>query len=119
MPRFCSSCGSQIPDAATICPACNKAVAVGGGAAAAPAPAASSGLSESAASGLAYITIIPAIIFLVMAPYNQNKNIKFHALQNLGLAVVMFACGVIMIIPILGWIVGILGYLATAVCWLS
>jgi uncharacterized membrane protein len=119
MPRFCSSCGSQIPDAATVCPSCNKAVAVGGGAAAAPAqaPAASSGLSESAASGLAYITIIPAIIFLVMAPYNQNPRIKFHCFQCLGLALTMFCCGIIMIIPILGWIIGILGYLTTFVFW--
>src|SRR5205085_10771254 len=103
--------------------ACGKAAAaqgVGGGAAAAPAPAstAGQGLSDNVASGLAYITIIPAIIFLIVEPYSRNKNIKFHALQCIGLAVTMFCCGVIMIIPILGWIVGILGYLTTAVCWL-
>jgi uncharacterized membrane protein len=85
---------------------------------AAPAPAAAGGLSENVASGLAYITIIPAIIFLIVEPYNRNKNIKFHAFQCIGLAITMFACGVIMIIPILGWIVGILGYLTTAVMWL-
>jgi len=120
MPRFCSSCGAQMADTATTCPACGKAAAqsVGGGTAAAPAPAAGQGLSDNVASGLAYITIIPSIIFLIVEPYSRNKTVKFHALQNLGLAVTMFCCGVIMVIPILGWIVGILGYLTTAVCWL-
>ncbi len=117
---FCASCGAQLADNANNCSACGKPVgqSAGGGAAAAPAAAQSSGLSETAACGLAYITIIPAIVFLIVAPYNQNKNIKFHAFQCLGLALTMFACSVIMIIPILGWIVGALGYLGTAVCWL-
>src|SRR5205085_9536160 len=90
MARFCASCGTQMADTATTCAACGKAVAqsVGGGAAVAPAPVASqgSGLSDTVASGLAYITIIPAILFLIIEPYNRNKTIKFHALQCLGLA---------------------------------
>ena len=42
-----------------------------------------SGLSDNAASGLAYITIIPAIIFLVVAPYNQKPEIRFHCWQSI------------------------------------
>src|SRR5215471_9283126 len=38
MPRFCTNCGTQLPDAAAACPACNRAVSVGGSVAAAPAP---------------------------------------------------------------------------------
>ncbi|MGB8031889.1 MAG: hypothetical protein WCF30_19730 [Terracidiphilus sp.] len=83
------------------------------------APAtASSGLSEDAASGLAYLTPIPAIIFLIVAPYNTNPKIKFHAWQNIFLAIGWFACSVVAIIPILGWIVGFLGILVLFVCWL-
>jgi hypothetical protein len=37
------------------------------------------GLTDNAASGLAYITFIPAIIFLVTAPYNQKSLIRFHS----------------------------------------
>ena len=73
------------------------------------APAA--GLSDNAAGALAYITIIPAIIFLVMEPYNRKPFVKFHALQCLGIAVTGFCLGIIGIIPILGWIVFILGWL--------
>jgi uncharacterized membrane protein len=76
------------------------------------------GLSENTACGLAYITIIPAIIFLVAAPYNTNPKIKFHAWQSIFLGIGWFACSVIMIVPILGWIVGILGFLAIFVFWL-
>src|SRR5580692_11390896 len=49
------------------------------------------GLSDTAASGLAYITIVPAIIFLVVAPYNQNATIRFHAWQSIFLGIVWFA----------------------------
>jgi uncharacterized membrane protein len=41
------------------------------------------GLSDTAAGAIAYITWIPAVIFLVMAPYNQRPFVKFHAWQNL------------------------------------
>lgn len=83
-----------------------------------PPAAASEGLSDTAAGALAYVTIIPAIIFLVMAPYNTRPFVKFHSFQCLGLAIVWFCLGIIWIIPILGWIVGALGYLAMLVCWI-
>ena len=49
-------------------------------------PPGTSGLSDNAAGGLAYITIIPAIIFLLVVPYNKNTYIRFHAFQCLFLA---------------------------------
>ena len=118
---FCAGCGAQMPDGVAACPKCGKATgaqSVGGGAAAAPAPTASGGLSDNVASGLAYITIIPAIVFLLVDPYKNNRTVKFHAFQCIGLAIASIACSVVMIIPILGWIVGILGHLAIFVCWL-
>lgn len=45
------------------------------------------GLSDNAASGLAYFTFIPAIIFLVVAPYNQKASIRFHCWQSILLTV--------------------------------
>src|SRR5690242_16408087 len=86
MPRFCSSCGAVLPESAISCPACSGAVPVGGGVAAAPAtmPAAS-GLADNLAGALAYLTFIPAILFLMTAPYNQNRFIRFHSFQSLAL----------------------------------
>ena len=48
------------------------------------------GLSDNAASGLAYITIIPAIIFLVVPPYNQKPLVRFHSWQSIFLCIAYF-----------------------------
>ena len=82
-----------------------------------PQPA-QSGLSDNAAGALAYITIIPSIVFLIIEPYNRNAFVRFHSWQNIFLAIGWFGCSVIMIIPILGWILGVLGILTLFVCWI-
>jgi uncharacterized membrane protein len=82
-----------------------------------PAQASGEGLSDNAAGALAYITIIPAIIFLIIEPYNQKPFVKFHAFQCLGLAVTSFVLGFINIIPILGQIIFAIGMLALFVLW--
>jgi uncharacterized membrane protein len=79
--------------------------------------ATTSGLSDNAAGALAYITIIPSIIFLLVEPYNKNAFVRFHAWQNIFIAIGWFACSIVLIIPILGWIVGVLGDLVLFVCW--
>ena len=38
-------------------------------------------MADNVAGMLAYITIIPAIIFLVTAPYNRNRFMRFHSFQ--------------------------------------
>jgi uncharacterized membrane protein len=82
------------------------------------APATEGGLSDTAAGAIAYITIIPAIIFLVMPPYNTKPFVKFHAFQCLGLGVTGFCLGIIGIIPILGWIVLFLGMIGLVIVWI-
>ncbi|GGA78765.1 membrane protein [Edaphobacter acidisoli] len=52
--------------------------------------AGSGGLSETAAAAISYITIIPAIIFLVIAPYNRMPLVRFHSFQSIALAVAWF-----------------------------
>jgi uncharacterized membrane protein len=64
-----------------------------------PTPsAAQSGLSENAAGGLAYITIIPAIIFLVAEPYNKSSYIRFHSWQCLFMALAWFVIDIVVLI---------------------
>lgn len=82
-----------------------------------PVPA-SSGLSENTAGALAYVTIVPSIIFLVMEPYNRNSFIKFHAWQNIFLCLVLFVISLLNIIPILGQLIFLLGFLAAFVFWI-
>jgi uncharacterized membrane protein len=49
-----------------------------------------SGLSENAAGAIAYITFIPAIVFLVLPPYNSSSYVRFHAWQSMMLNVAAF-----------------------------
>lgn len=56
------------------------------------------GLSDSAASGLAYVTFIPAIIFLVVAPYNQNSTVRFHSWQSIFLGIAWIAVWIVLAI---------------------
>lgn len=116
MARFCASCGAQMADNAAACPACGKAAAAGGGGGA--APAASGGLADNVAGALAYVTIIPAIIFLVMEPYNKNKFIRFHAFQCLFIGATGFVISILAVIPILGWIAFIVGMPALFIAWI-
>jgi uncharacterized membrane protein len=73
-----------------------------------PEEIAQNGLSETAASGLAYLTFIPAIIFLVVAPYNQNSNVRFHAWQSIFLSIAWAAVWIVLVvigvIPVLNFL---------------
>jgi uncharacterized membrane protein len=57
------------------------------------------GLSDNAAGGLAYITIIPAIVFLIVAPFKNSSYVRFHAWQSIfffvAWAVVFILAGVV------------------------
>jgi uncharacterized membrane protein len=98
---FCSVCGTHIADGTTTCAAH----------AAAAAPVASGsqtgGLADNIAGMLAYVTIVPAIIFLVVEPYNKNRFIRFHAFQSIffTLAWIVLSIGlnIVAAIPVLGW----------------
>jgi uncharacterized membrane protein len=73
---------------------------------------AGSGLADNVAGMLAYITIIPAIIFLVMEPYNRNRFVKFHAWQNIFLHVAAVALWIVlMILTVAASVVPIVGHL--------
>lgn len=71
---YCNMCGAQIADGATVCPACSGRPAV-------VAPRVGAGLADNVAGMLAYVTIFPAILFLVVEPYSKNRFVRFHAWQ--------------------------------------
>jgi uncharacterized membrane protein len=56
-------------------------------------------ISDNAAGGLAYLTIIPAIVLLVVEPYRRISFVRFHAWQSIfffvSWAVVHMVIGVI------------------------
>jgi uncharacterized membrane protein len=98
---FCTVCGAQTPDGSTVCPACSRP----GAGASRPTVG---GLTDNVAGMLAYFTIIPAIIFLVVEPYNRSRFVRFHAFQSIFFAVawtvLWIALSIIVHLPLLGWL---------------
>lgn len=83
-----------------------------------PKPA-QAGLSDNAAGALAYVTIIPAIVFLVAEPYNRNSFIRFHAWQSIFLSIAAFAVDIVLsFIPIVGWIILPIAMLGFLILWI-
>lgn len=97
---FCANCGAAVEG--RFCQKCGTPLESG-----APAPASAStpppsgaaadlGIGTNVASALCYLLgFITGIIFLVLAPYNQNKAVRFHAFQSifLNLALIVFSIG--------------------------
>jgi uncharacterized membrane protein len=74
----------------------------------------SDGLSDNAAGALAYFTIIPAIIFLVIDPFKTRRFVRFHSFQCLFFFAAWFALWVALVV--LGGILSVLG--AGFVVWM-
>jgi len=137
---FCPNCGTQVADGGAFCPSCGKAVNASSAAAPPPPPppgagysapaTASAPLQENVAGMLAYFTIIPAIVFLLIEPYNRNRFVRFHSFQCLfvavGLIVIDIALSILTsilhIVPVIGWVVSMILWplwgLAVLALWL-
>ncbi len=102
---FCNQCGAQIADGMTTCAACSGRPAV-----AVATAGSGTGLADNVAGMLAYVTIIPAIIFLVVEPYNKSRFIRFHSFQSIFFCVAIFAIQVVLsvmtVVPFLIFITG-------------
>ncbi len=69
------------------------------------APPTVGGLNPNVAVLLAYLLWIPAILWLVMEPYNKDRFIRFHSFQALFLGLAWFALSIVLaIIPSLAWL---------------
>lgn len=67
---------------------------------------------------IAYLTIIGLIIAFVMNNEKKNAFAKYHIVQSLGLALTGLALGAIGMIPILGWLVNIIGLFVLLYMWI-
>ena len=99
----CPACSTENPAGATFCQHCGTSLTAAppppssGGFTQVPQPAAGpaaagyvpaqSGLTDNSAAAIAYLTFIPAIIFLLIEPYAKRPFVRFHAMQCIGLTV--------------------------------
>jgi uncharacterized membrane protein len=105
---FCATCGAPVEG--RFCGKCGSAVVSEGAPPAGAVPtgpgpqpvAASAPMADNLASALCYsLGFITGIIFLVLAPYNQNRLVKFHAFQSIFFSVaaliIRFAFGFVVL----------------------
>ena len=102
---FCNFCGATLaaaaPSGSAVPPPVTSAPVAG-----------SAGLSDNAAAAIAYLTIIPSIIFLLIDPYRRIPLVRFHSVQNIALAIawavvwmaVMVAEVVLLFIPFIAFL---------------
>ena len=118
---FCGNCGAQVADGAAFCPSCGKATAASAASVPPPPPPPGTGpgapvtsaapLQENIAGMLAYFTIIPAIIFLLIEPYNRNRFVRFHSFQCIFVAIALIVIDIALsilssilhLVPVIGW----------------
>lgn len=113
---ICNKCGAEMEDDAKFCPKCG---------APAQAPVYSDPgdktdmfLQEDIErskylSALCYLSFIFIVIGLLVEP--NSKFLRYHANQSVMLTVLAFICGLVCVVPILGWIVGGIGSIAVLV----
>ncbi|HEV2402335.1 MAG TPA: zinc-ribbon domain-containing protein [Candidatus Sulfotelmatobacter sp.] len=121
----CPHCAAQMPETASFCPGCGRSMAF---------PVRAQGtvgvFPENIAGALAYLSFIPAILFLLLDPYRKNRFVRFHSVQCIGfwiglviLAIALKLVGMLLfIIPVLGpllvTLIDVVAILAAFVIWL-
>src|ERR1700719_3281462 len=133
MPTSCPQCHAEMPDNVVFCPGCGRRMWVPGQDTIKPAvsppvarirpahvPAASSPAAsisparanDNLIAALAYITFIPATMFVLIAPFKHNRFVRFHSFQSIFLAVATILAAIAMrllysllaLIPVLGYL---------------
>jgi uncharacterized membrane protein len=103
--QACPECAEQMPQSAAFCPGCGRAMPVS-----TKARGKVGALPESIAGALAYISFVPAIIFLFLEPYRRNHFVRFHSIQCLlfcaativTAAVLRLVSMLLLMVPVLG-----------------
>ena len=136
MPISCPDCAASMPDAAAFCPGCGRSM---------HSSERTDGrvgvLPETLAGALAYFLLpavpcrgptpapLPAVMFLLIAPYSKNRFVRFHSFQCIGvwlagvvIAAMLRIVGVVLfLIPGMGhllvWLLSMLVSLAFFLIW--
>ena len=115
--KYCAECGAPLAASAAESAACGTQASAGpprgdpasgvGGGTAAPS------IDPHMAGALAYFWPL-AIVFLLAEPHKRVRFVRFHSFQSIflaaGLAVSAIGFGIFSLVPLLGWIVGLLGF---------
>ncbi len=95
--KSCPDCAAPMPGTAAFCPGCGRSMQT--------QPRAEGRVGvfpESIAGALAYLSFLPAIVFLLLEPYRGNRFVRFHSVQCL----LLWLAGTLLAIVfrLLGWL---------------
>jgi uncharacterized membrane protein len=94
--KFCAKCGTAV------------AADAGMGGSVPPPAAQAAGLQDNVAAALCYLLgLLTGILFLVLAPYNTNRTIRFHAFQAIFAHLAVIAAYIVL--GILGGMLAFMG----------
>jgi uncharacterized membrane protein len=129
MPLSCPECTAQMPATAAFCPGCGRSMMT-----TTTTELRADGkvgvFPENIAGALAYVTFIPALVFLLRDPYRKNAFVRFHSVQCLLLWVAALAAAsalklaaiLLFLIPVAGplaaLLLSVVVGLACVVTWL-
>src|SRR5580700_9978225 len=106
----CGYCGTEMPDISEFCPRCGRPVREGTSFAPDPEELVEAERTEEVeeqkrrdlppvepsdryVGALAYLTFIPALVFIFLKQFQQRKFVRFHAFQS-----VFFWAGVVVLV---------------------
>ena len=101
----CTNCGTTNPEDAKVCGNCGQPLAGG-------ADEAKDAADNKLMGILSYIIFF---IPLITGDANKSPFVKFHVNQGLLVFLALIASSILMVIPIIGWILGMILYVVTAV----
>jgi uncharacterized membrane protein len=78
-----------VPENTAFCPGCGWNTTR-------PVLGTTGGIRDNIAGAMAYVTFIPAIVFLVAVPFKKNRFIRFHAFQSLLLTLAAVLAGLVL-----------------------
>jgi len=123
---FCASCGAAVEG--RFCAKCGGSVGAPAGAPAGhtpqPAGAVGAPMADNVASALCYVLwLLTGVIFLVIAPYNQNRTVRFHAFQAIFVSIAVFIAEIVLgivfsMLPFSFWFLWQFVWLAILCLWL-
>ena len=76
----------------------------------------SQAISENVAGALAYF-LFPAIVFLLVEPYRNNRFVRFHCFQSIAFAIVSMIPRMALYLPVAGLFLWPMLELALFVLW--
>ena len=119
---ICPHCAAEMPEISSFCPACGRAVK-------ATEELSAGDVRDALLAAAAYVTVVPAVVFLAVPAMRRSPFVRFHAWQAVFFAAAASVLGMVLrllfvilsILPLLGfllaWLLIGVGAIAVAILW--